>query len=134
MQYLILGQIILPLNITENFDKYQCKSDEVKFVIPLYDSETGELKGIDAKWAYIMVRWYENEYFSPLVMMKLILIYLFRFFNEHEPNGKITTKWQLNSTSISNCNFVISKLYFNMILNQQRNFTFKIGQMDYGNS
>ena len=49
LQYFILGQIILPLNITENFDKYQCKSDEVKFVIPLYDSETGELKGIDAK-------------------------------------------------------------------------------------
>ena len=73
MHYFILEQIILPLNIAENFNNYQCKSDEVKLEIPLYDS--GELKEIDAKSADIMVRWYENEYFSPMVMMKLILIY-----------------------------------------------------------
>ena len=38
-----------------------------------------------------------------------LYIYLFWFFSQYQPNGKIVTKCQLNSTSITNYNFVISK-------------------------
>ena len=48
-------------NVHQDLKNYQCKSDVVTLLIPLYDTETGEFKGIDSTLAYIMFRADENE-------------------------------------------------------------------------
>ena len=48
--------------------------------------------------------------FSIYVYMFYLFIYLFQFFNQHQPNGKkIITNWQLHYISWTEYNFVISQ-------------------------
>ena len=58
--YFILGQVSPAVNQSENFDSYQCAPDEV---IPLFNTETGEFKGIDKVLVCIVVRGNDNEIF-----------------------------------------------------------------------
>ena len=41
-----LGQLIYAKNLPEYFYNYECKPDEVKLYVPLYNVDTGEFKGL----------------------------------------------------------------------------------------
>ena len=56
LDYVILGQLIPAKNNPENIDEYECKENEVKLYIPLYDINTGKFWGLDTHLAFIMVR------------------------------------------------------------------------------
>lgn len=43
-------------NPPENLDVYECKEREVKVLVPLYDTTTGEFKGIKQSLGSIMLR------------------------------------------------------------------------------
>ena len=58
------------------------------------------------KYFHLIVAYYFHLLIQNTYLL-FIFIYLFRFFNQHQPNGKIITKSQLNSTSITNYNFAI---------------------------
>ena len=61
--YVILGQLIYAKTMSEDFENYVCKENEVKLCVPLYNIETGEFKGLQKWLAYIMVRGDEDEMF-----------------------------------------------------------------------
>ena len=46
LDYNILEQLICANNLPEDFDNYECKPDEVKLYMPLYNVDTGEFKGL----------------------------------------------------------------------------------------
>ena len=47
----------------EYFDTYECRADEVKLCVPLYNVETGEFSNIQNWLAHIMVRGDKYEMF-----------------------------------------------------------------------
>ena len=47
----------------ENFENYECKENEVKLCVPLYNVETGEFRGLQKWLAYIIVVGDEDELF-----------------------------------------------------------------------
>ena len=47
----------------EDFENYECKENEVKLCVPLYNVETGEFRGPQKWLAYIIVRGDEDEMF-----------------------------------------------------------------------
>ena len=63
LEYVILGQLIPAKNNTENINDYECKENEVKVYVPLYDINTGKIWGLDTDLAFIMVRRDANEAF-----------------------------------------------------------------------
>ena len=63
LDYVILGQLICAKNLPEDFDNYECKPNEVKLCVPLYNTETGEFKGLQNWLAHSMVRGNEDEVF-----------------------------------------------------------------------
>ena len=63
LDYVILGQLICTKNLPEDFDNYECKPNEIKLCVPLYNTETGEFKGLQNWLAYIIVRGNEDEVF-----------------------------------------------------------------------
>ena len=63
LDYVMVGQLICAKNLPEDFDTYECKPDEVKLRVPLYNVEIGEFKGLQDWLAYIMVRGDEDEMF-----------------------------------------------------------------------
>ena len=46
LDYDVLGQLICAKNLPEDFDNYECKPDEVKLYMPLYNVDTGAFKGL----------------------------------------------------------------------------------------
>ena len=56
LDYVILRQLIPAKNNPKNIDEYECKGNEVKLYIPLYDVNTGKFLGLDTHLAFIMVQ------------------------------------------------------------------------------
>ena len=93
LDYIILGQLICAKNLSE-----ECKPDEVKLHVPLYNVDRGELQGLQNSLPYIMVRGDENEtflsygydkdksniLFSPFKQM-LLNIFQGTSFKKHHP-------------------------------------------------
>ena len=63
LDYVILGQLICAKNLPKDFDNYECRADEVKLCVPLYNVETGEFRGFQNWLAYIMIRGDEDKMF-----------------------------------------------------------------------
>ena len=61
--YMIIDQVITLKNPPENLDSYECKEREVIMSVPLYDTTTGEFKGMKQTLGYIMLRGDHNESF-----------------------------------------------------------------------
>lgn len=63
LDYVILGQLICVKNLPDDFDNYECKEDEVKLYVPIYNFETGEFSGLQKWLAYIIERGDEDKTF-----------------------------------------------------------------------
>ena len=57
----VLGQVLPMLNCPPDLDNYVCKRNEVKMLVPKYNVETRELKGIERTLGYMMVRGDEDQ-------------------------------------------------------------------------
>ena len=64
----ILGQIIPALNSPPDIDSYQCKQNEVKIAIPMYDLSNGKFLGLDMHFGYIVLRGDPDEIFFFMVL------------------------------------------------------------------
>ena len=60
---LILGQIIIAANQTDNIDNYVCKQNDLKLTTCIYDLATGEFQGLKSRLAFIVLRGDSNEIF-----------------------------------------------------------------------
>ena len=40
LDYVVLGQLICTIDLPEDFNYYECKQDEVKLYVPIYNNET----------------------------------------------------------------------------------------------
>ena len=56
-----MGQLICAKHLSEDFDNYDCKPDEVKFYVLIYNNKTGEFKGIQNWLVFIRVRGDEDK-------------------------------------------------------------------------
>ena len=67
----ILGQLLVVANQPENINKHVCIKNEVKLINCLYDTLTGEFKGLRMQLAYINL-WGDKEesFFSYAVHSK----------------------------------------------------------------
>ena len=63
----VLGQVLPMVNCLPDLDNYVCKRNEVKMILPNYNVETGEFKGIERALGYIMVRGEEDELFLSYI-------------------------------------------------------------------
>ena len=63
LDYVILGQLICSKTMPEDFENCECKENEVKLCVPLYNVETGEFRGLQKWLACIIVRGDEDEMF-----------------------------------------------------------------------
>ena len=59
----ILGQVIPALDSPKDIDSYQCKQNETKIIVPLYDVSTGKILGLDFQLGYIVLRGDPDEVF-----------------------------------------------------------------------
>ena len=59
----VYGQIIPALNLPQDIDSCQCKQNEVKIALPLYDLSTGKFIGLDLQFGYIVLRGDPGEVF-----------------------------------------------------------------------
>ena len=64
-------------NPPENLDIYECKEREVKVLVPLYDTTTGEFKGIKQSLGSIMLRSDHDDIFLHTVFVKKIAQFYF---------------------------------------------------------
>ena len=98
LDYVVLGQLICAKHLSEDFDNYDCKLDEVKFYVLIYNNKTGEFKGIQNWLVFIRVRGdedkmylsyrYDEDKSSVLYSnVKQILPNIFQgtFFKKHNP-------------------------------------------------
>ena len=98
LDYVVLGQLICAKHLSEDFDTYDCKPDEVKLYVLIYNNKTGEFKGIQNWLVYIRVRGDEDEMYlshgydedkSGVLYsnVKQILPNIFQstFFKKHNP-------------------------------------------------
>ena len=61
LDYVILGQLICSKTMPEDFENYECKENEVKMCVPLYNVKTGEFRGLQKWLLYILVGGDEDE-------------------------------------------------------------------------
>ena len=63
LDYAVLGQIIPVRNCPPDIENYECGRNEVKLIMPDYDTTNGHFKGVKKCLGYIMVRGDEDELF-----------------------------------------------------------------------
>ena len=85
--YFILGQVIPALNSPKDIDSYQCKQNETKIIVPLYDVSTGKFLGLDLQLGYIVLRGDPDELFFSYGFNAETLKVLFCSSKERIPNA-----------------------------------------------
>ena len=73
--YIISGQVIPLKNPPENLVACECKEREVKILVSLYDTTTGEFKGIKQTLGYIISRNDHDEFFYTIFVKKNLQFY-----------------------------------------------------------
>ena len=73
--YIISGQVIPLKNPPENLVTYECKEREVKILVPLYDTTTGEFKGIKQTLGCIILRGDHDEFFYTIFVKENLQFY-----------------------------------------------------------
>ena len=67
--YFILGQIILAAVLPYDVLVYECGSEKLKIIRPIYEVETGEFKGLQETFGLISIREHAEETFLITVFM-----------------------------------------------------------------
>ena len=72
----ILVQVIPALNSPKDIDYYQCKQNETKIIVPLYDVSTGKFLSLHLQLGYIVLGVIQMRYFAAIgLMLKLQRFY-----------------------------------------------------------
>ena len=101
----ILGQLIVAANQLSDITNYECNPDEVKLLTCVYDTDTGEFKGVREKIAFIVLRGDENEIF-----------FSYGFDSNKEKILYSTTKQKIPNAFVSTS----FKKHFQEVLNEKR--------------
>ena len=101
----ILGQLIVAANQPSDITNYECNPDEVKLLTCVYDTDTGEFKGVREKIAFIVLRGDENEIF-----------FSYGFDSNKEKILYSTTKQKISNAFVSTS----FKKHFQEVLNEKR--------------
>ena len=77
-----LGQVIPLANSPPDIEDYICQENEVKMLVPLYDVNTGDFKGVEKRLGLIVVRGDPEEYFLSYGFDKVKSKLLFSTFKK----------------------------------------------------
>ena len=98
----ILGQLLVVANQPENINKRVCIKNEVKLINCLYDTLTGEFKGLRMQLAYINLRGDEEELFFSYAVHSKESSVLYSVAEKKSPNSIVSTSFQKHYHEIMN--------------------------------
>ena len=114
LDYVILGELICSKTMSEDFENYECKENEVKLCVPLYNIETREFRDLQKWFAYIMVRGDEDEMFLSYDFDKDKFNVLYSSYKQILLNIFQRTSFKKHSTMLLNERTILeqSKMFF----------------------
>ena len=98
----ILGQLLVVANQPENINKRVCIKNEVKLINCLYDTLTGEFKGLRMQLAYINLRGDKEELFFSYAVHSKESSVLYSVAEKKFPNSIVSTSFQKHYHEIMN--------------------------------
>ena len=108
----VLGQVLPMINWPSDIDNYVCGENEVKMFVPMYNTETGEFKGIQKLLGYIMVRGDKDECFLSYDYDSNKLTVLFSSFKQVLPNIFQSTSFKKHNSMLTEEREESSRLFF----------------------
>ena len=97
----VLGQVLPMINCPPDIDNYVCGENEVKMFVPMYNTETGEFKGIQKLLGYIMVRGNKGECFLSYGYDSNKSTVLFSSFKQVLPNIFQSTSFKKHNSMLT---------------------------------
>ena len=109
-----MGQPICSKTMPEYFENYECKENEVKLCVPLYNVETGKLRGLQKWLASIMVRGDEDQMFLSYGFVEDKSNVLYSSYKQILPNIFQRTSFKKHNPMLLNERFVQehSRMFF----------------------
>ena len=101
---IVLGQVISLANSPPDIEDYICQENEAKMLVPLYDVNTGDFKGVEKRLGLIVVCEDLEEYFLSYGFDKVKSKLLFSTFKKQLPNIFQSTCFKKHKTFLTNEN------------------------------
>ena len=101
---IVLVQVIPLANSPPDIEDYICQENEVKMLVPLYDVNTGDFKGVEKRLGLIVVCGNPDEYFLSYGFDKVKSKLLFSSFKRRLPNIFQSTCFKKHKTFLTSEN------------------------------
>ena len=98
----VIGQLIVAANQPKDIANYTCLKNEVKLLSCVYDTESGDFKGIREQLAFIVLRGDSDETFLSYGFDKMKSKLLYSFSKQQIPNAFVSVAFKKHFDEIMN--------------------------------